>query len=431
MIWPLQSEADAFYGDPRGAGDEANPKWVADNLVKVACPWKLNNSAGAGSFTIHRKCAASLTRVLNAIWEGAGRSQERINALRYNVFDGSYNYRNKRGGTSLSMHAYGAAIDWDAKDNEQHSQAHLFTADSPLVVEFEREGWIWGGRWSPGSIDAMHVQAARVHGDSVSKPGDLRDHPPPLSTYPPTLQLGSRGDDVRRVQQLLLVDGIYGEVTKQAVVDFQDENGFLVADGVVGPETWKALLKIAPLPTPVVPPTAPPSLHLTGKCSWFGGPLDTGVTPSEGLAFIDAVNDQPTIFLPEQPPGTTGLARRLDPAKFFIACRWAYDKPYQSKTDLLKHKARVRASKTGLEFEAWPADWGPNEATGRIADLSHGLMTALGITTDDTVEVVYPSDIPPIVVATVPSTPPAAPKDWRDFDIWGWLKSMLFSNQGK
>ena len=23
--------------------------------------------------------------------------------------------------------------------------------------------WIWGGDWSPGSIDAMHVQAARVH----------------------------------------------------------------------------------------------------------------------------------------------------------------------------------------------------------------------------------------------------------------------------
>jgi len=269
--------------------------------------------------------------------------------------------------------------------------------------------------------DAAHYDDPRPWdiegGDSVSKPGD---HPPPLSIYPPTLKLGSNGDDVRRVQQLLMVDGIFGDLTRIAVTDFQHDKG-LTADGIVGPETWQALLKIAPLPTPVVRP----SLYLTGKCSWFGGPLDTGVTPSEGLAFIDAVDDQPTIFLPEQPPGTTGLARRLDTAKLFIACRWSYDKPYQSKIDLLKHKARVRALKTGLELEAWPADWGPNEATGRIADLSHGLMTSLGITTDDEVEVVYPSDIPSIVAKPVPPVPAPAPADWRDFDIWGWIKSFF------
>ena len=36
---------------------------------------------------------------------------------------------------------------------------------------------------------------------------------------------------------------------------------------------------------------------------------------------------------------------------------------------------------------ALPADWGPNEKTGRVADLSPGLMEALGIDTDDEVEV--------------------------------------------
>jgi hypothetical protein len=65
--------------------------------------------------------------------------------------------------------------------------------------------------------------------------------------------------------------------------------------------------------------------RLCGKVSWFGGPDDTGVSPDEGLAFIYDVDDAPHLFLPQQPAGTTGLARRLDPARPYIACRWNYD----------------------------------------------------------------------------------------------------------
>jgi N-acetylmuramoyl-L-alanine amidase len=131
-------------------------------------------------------------------------------------------------------------------------------------------------------------------------------------------------------------------------------------------------------------------MRLVGKCSWFGGPNDTGVAPDEGLAFIFSVDDQPSLFLDEQPPGTSGLARRLDPEQFYVACRWDYDAPDTSKSELLGHKASVRSLRTGRRYLALPGDWGPNSNTGRIADLSPGLMTALGITTDDEVEVIYP-----------------------------------------
>lgn len=130
------------------------------------------------------------------------------------------------------------------------------------------------------------------------------------------------------------------------------------------------------------------TFNLRGPVSWFGGPDDNGVAADEGLAFIYEVEDAPHLFLPSQPPGTTGLARRLDPEKFYIACRWDYDK--YPKASLLKHTALVCAPATGMEFEAYPADWGPHEDTGRIADISPGLMDALGITTDDEVEVTYP-----------------------------------------
>jgi len=52
--------------------------------------------------------------------------------------------------------------------------------------------------------------------------------------------------------------------------------------------------------------------------------------------------------------------------------------------------ALVRAAKTGREMIAFPADWGPNEKTGRVADLSESLMEDLGITTDDEVTVTFP-----------------------------------------
>jgi N-acetylmuramoyl-L-alanine amidase len=141
----------------------------------------------------------------------------------------------------------------------------------------------------------------------------------------------------------------------------------------------------------VPPPEPEPEamFHAVGKCSYFGGADDQGVSPSEGLAFISTVGDAPQLFMPVQPAGTTGLARRLNSeAVSYVACRWVYsDTP---KEMLLEGRALVRALKTGRASIAYPADWGPNENTGRIADLSPWLMENLGIETDDEVEVIFP-----------------------------------------
>lgn len=149
--WPTQANAHAFYGAP------------GSHLTHVTCPWTLHMGKDiVKEITIHEKCAPSLTRVLNWVWETCGKDQQKIEALRYDRFSGSYNYRPMRGGSALSMHSYGAAIDWDDQDNAQHSHKHLFTAESPLIKAFLDEGWEWGGNWTGSSIDAMHVQAAHV-----------------------------------------------------------------------------------------------------------------------------------------------------------------------------------------------------------------------------------------------------------------------------
>jgi len=65
----------------------------------------------------------------------------------------------------------------------------------------------------------------------------------------PTIRSGSTGNDVRRLQRLLVmmkslsfdeIDGVFGPNTDAAVRDFQSGNG-LTVDGVVGPQTWNAL----------------------------------------------------------------------------------------------------------------------------------------------------------------------------------------------
>lgn len=64
-----------------------------------------------------------------------------------------------------------------------------------------------------------------------------------------TLRRGSRNSAVLYLQQLLLsylypitnLDGIFGAETERAVIAFQTENG-LTPDGIVGANTWRALL---------------------------------------------------------------------------------------------------------------------------------------------------------------------------------------------
>ena len=114
-----------------------------------------------------------------------------------------------------------------------------------------------------------------------------------------------------------------------------------------------------------------------------------GVSRSEGLALYDAsdVKTHSYLFMPVQPPGTTGVARRLNPNAFYCAMRWDYHKT--SIQYLRSIKVTVTNPKTMKSIEVDPVDWGPNKNTGRIIDLSPGAVQALGIDTDDVVMVEF------------------------------------------
>lgn len=67
------------------------------------------------------------------------------------------------------------------------------------------------------------------------------------------LAVGSVGPEVEMLQRILLsigynpgpIDGIFGVLTKRAVMQFQADNG-LVPDGIVGPKTYQVLDLVYP-----------------------------------------------------------------------------------------------------------------------------------------------------------------------------------------
>jgi len=91
--------------------------------------------------------------------------------------------------------------------------------------------------------------------------------------YPGVLQrVGSRGDDVRIIQERLnalgqqpplALDGIFGPRTEAAVMAFQRRFG-LNPDGIVGPLTWAELMRQSATTPPITPPpVVPPPSQFT------------------------------------------------------------------------------------------------------------------------------------------------------------------------
>lgn len=149
--WPNSTEAALrkFYGTP---GDESQ-------LVTVPFPFPVFYEGKTVTKTrVHRKCADSLLRVLRDI--GTRYVQNRGVMEEAEDYGGCFNYRLKRGGSTFSLHAYGAAIDLDAGDNSFRDSWPM-QADMPIEIMecFAREGWVAAGAF--WGYDAMHFQAAR------------------------------------------------------------------------------------------------------------------------------------------------------------------------------------------------------------------------------------------------------------------------------
>lgn len=157
IIYPRQRDMQSFYGT--AGGDQC----TAGNVIlpfAFRIAWDLDEKKL--SFACHEK----LAKPFKSIFDNAAAHYGEVGFRRLglDLFGGCYNYRNMRGGTSLSTHAYGAAYDVDPERNQLRWGADRATLDASDYDTWwsivEAQGAVSLGR--AANRDWMHFQFARL-----------------------------------------------------------------------------------------------------------------------------------------------------------------------------------------------------------------------------------------------------------------------------
>lgn len=193
------------------------------------------------------------------------------------------------------------------------------------------------------------------------------------------MRKGARGDEVEHLQTLLalhgfptIVDGLFGPHTRRQVRAFQARKGLKV-DGLVGPETWPALLR-APTGAPTATTTQPKD-----------GIVTTGMSQSRARQIsgqIDTARLEPSPSGASRPPlalGSKGTAvETLQRWLSDVGLQLEIDGDFGGLTDdaVKQFQRSAPLPDTGIvDFQTWSAlrsareaaptgdlDWVPNTA---------------------------------------------------------------------
>lgn len=157
MNWPRQDYASMvkFYGP------------VGENQTQINVPDGYPMKLAFAPFTVirritcHEKVAASFLSILTQTLAHYGPG---LAGTGLDLFGGCLNVRKKRGGTTWSIHSWGAAFDLDPDHNGLRTPWAQARFSQGLYTPFweivESEGWVSLGRsWGK---DAMHSQSARL-----------------------------------------------------------------------------------------------------------------------------------------------------------------------------------------------------------------------------------------------------------------------------
>lgn len=134
--------ADCFakYGDPK--------------LEKAMILWDVPPSLEIGVLPNKVYCNKDLVVPLTSAFGNIiGRGM--IDHLK--TWDGCFNIRKKKGGTTPSLHSWGLAIDINAAWNGFNKPP---TMSEALVACFTDAGFDWGGKWEKS--DGMHFQLSKL-----------------------------------------------------------------------------------------------------------------------------------------------------------------------------------------------------------------------------------------------------------------------------
>lgn len=163
------------------------PRSVLDSLtlLRVSYPHE-DGRCHEGQIVVHRALVGDVERVFEVIREiGMPIGSVIPMAAKQFALDGAwsddlsmaannssgFNYRRIAGTDRWSAHAFGTAVDLNPRWNPMLSAGRVyppngtydpqrpgtFTAGHPVVLEFERMGWQWGGRWK-SPVDLHHFE---------------------------------------------------------------------------------------------------------------------------------------------------------------------------------------------------------------------------------------------------------------------------------
>lgn len=153
----------AFYGDPttganRTGGGKFEPTAeYRKRLIKIPIadlpgfPPYADPTVKISGVTLHERVAP----VFLATWQEL---HKRGLTDKLRTYDGAVTFRHMlwNYNNPVSLHAYGAAIDFDARWNGYGVPQNQAEINREVVKVFESCGWHWGGRWNP--TDGMHFQ---------------------------------------------------------------------------------------------------------------------------------------------------------------------------------------------------------------------------------------------------------------------------------
>ena len=157
--WPTEKQLDRFYGKP----DLSTKTHPNITYITPAYPMYLawQPSTKLNRIAVHEKCADSLEWILHDILDFYG--LDRVKHYGLDQFGGTLNVRNKRGGNTLSTHAYGAAIDLDPVRNQlKWGKDKSYIARHCPDLEHIFGAYGWGSLGFKYGYDFMHFEAVKL-----------------------------------------------------------------------------------------------------------------------------------------------------------------------------------------------------------------------------------------------------------------------------
>lgn len=144
------------YGAP-----SANPDYLTTIVLPYPMKLAWDKAITTKKMTCHKLVAAKFVKVFEQILETYG--LEKIQELGIDIFGGCFNFRVMRGGTEMSKHSWGVAIDLDPERNQLKETSKTARFARPeykkMIDIFYANGFISLGREK--NYDWMHFEIAK------------------------------------------------------------------------------------------------------------------------------------------------------------------------------------------------------------------------------------------------------------------------------